>query len=142
MPSQESTRVAAPLAHRVGTDANAAQIADAVVAVWQEIDAALAPIVGQRGVAALYRRSLYLTRAAHPWLAGMHEGVETDMALAALKSVFRQQSSANAASGGSALFQTSHELLASLIGPSLTERLLRSVWANASSSPPAQDNTT
>ena len=75
-------------------------------------------------------------------MAGTHEGVQTDMDLAALKSVFRQQSSANAAGGGSALFQTFYELLASLIGPSLTERLLRSVWATSSSGPSAQDNTT
>jgi hypothetical protein len=142
MQNQESRRLAAPLAHRVGKDANAAQIADAIVATWQEIDAALTPIIGQRGVAALYRRSLYLTCAAHPWLAGTHEDAHTDMDLAALKSVFREQSSTHAAGGGNALFQTFYELLASLVGSSLTERLLRSVWANSSSDQHAQDNTT
>jgi len=142
MESLESRRIAAPLAHRVGKDANAAQIADAIVATWQEIEAALTPIIGQRAVVALYRRSLHLTGSIHPWMAGTHEGVQTDMDLAALKSVFRQQSSANAAGGGSALFQTFYELLASLVGPSLTERLLRSVWATSSSGPSAQDNTT
>jgi len=141
MESHESRRIAAPLAHRVGEDANAAQIADAIVAMWQEIEAALTPIIGQRGVVALYRRSLHLTGSTHPWMAGTHEGVQTDMDLAALKSMFRQQNSANAARGGSALFQTFYELLASLIGPSLTERLLRSVWATSLGGPPAQDNT-
>lgn len=139
MESQESRRIAAPLAHRVAKDADAAQIAEAVVSTWQEIDAALTPIIGQRGVAALHKRSLYLTGAAHPWLAGMHEGVQSTMDLATLKSVLAQQSSADAEAGGGALLQTFHELLASLVGPSLTERLLRSVWANSSSGPPAQD---
>ena len=37
--------------------------------------------------------------------------------------------------------QTFHELLATLVGPSLTERLLRSVWADSSSGPPAQDTS-
>jgi hypothetical protein len=138
MESQESRRIAAPLAHRVAQDADAAQIAEAAVSIWQEIDAALTPIIGQRGVAALYRRSLYITGATHPWLAGTHEGVPTAMDLAALKSALAQQNSA-AAVGGGALLQTFHELLASLVGPSLTERLLRSVWANSSSGPPAQD---
>ena len=139
MESQESRRIAAPLAHRVAQDADAAQIAEAAVSIWQEIDAALTPIIGQRGVAALYRRSLYITAATHPWLAGTHEGAQTAMDFAALKSVLAQQSGANAATGGSALFQTFHELLTSLVGPSLTERLLRSVWTNSSSGPPAQD---
>lgn len=141
MESQESGRIAAPLANRVGTDANAAQIADAMVATWQEIDAALTPIVGSKGVVALYRRSLYLTGAAHPWLAGTHEGTQAAIDLAALKSAVAQQSSADAALGGNALLQTFYQLLGSLVGPSLTERLLRSVWEHSSSGPPAQDTT-
>jgi hypothetical protein len=110
-----------------------------MVATWKEIDAGLAPIIGPRGVAALYKRSLYLTGGAHPWLAGLHEGTPTTMDLAALKSVIAQQSSADAAVGGNALLQTFHQLLASLVGPSLTERLLRPVWADSSTAAPAQD---
>lgn len=141
MESQESSRIPAPLANRVGQDANATQIADAMVATWQEIDAALTPIIGSGGVAALYKRSLYLTAAAHPWLAGTREGAQAAIDPAALKSVIAQQSSADAAIGSNALLQTFHQLLGSLIGPSLTERLLRSVWADSSSGPPAQDTT-
>lgn len=139
MESHESGRIAAPLASRVGRGASAAQIADVIVATWQEIDSALAPIVGSRGVAALYKRSLYLTAAAHPWLADMHDGAAAALDLTALKSVIVQQSSADAALGGNALLQTFHQLLGSLVGPSLTERLLRSVWADSSGDPPAQD---
>jgi acetyl-CoA acetyltransferase len=43
----------APLGDRVADDASAGQIADAIVALWQEIDQALHPIIGHRGVAAL-----------------------------------------------------------------------------------------
>lgn len=141
MGSQDSSRIAAPLANRVAQDANAAQIADAMAATWQEIDAALAPIIGSKGVAALYKRSLYLTAAAHPWLAGTRDSAHAAIDPAALKSVVAQQSSADAALGGNALLQTFHQLLGSLVGPSLTERLLRSVWADSSSGPPAQDTT-
>ena len=136
--SQESQRIAAALVRRAET---AQQIADAMVSTWQAIDAALSPIIGQRGVAMLYKRSLYLIAPTHPWLAGTHEGSQATMDLAALRSVFAQQSSTHAAAAGGAFLQTFHELLSSLIGPSLTERLLRPVWAPFSSGPPAQDTS-
>lgn len=89
----------------------------------------------------LYRRSLYLTSAAHPWLTGTPEEGPVTIDLEALKSVFTQQSSTHAIAAGGALLQTFHELLSSLIGLSLTERLLRPVWAPFSSGPPAQDTS-
>ena len=116
-------------------------IAEAIVATWREIDAALTPILGQRGVATLYKRCLYLTSAAHPWLAGTHEGMHATIDLAALHSAFSQQERGTAAGAAGALLHTFDGLLASLVGPSLTERLLRSVWANSLSGPAAQDAT-
>lgn len=120
----------------------AAQIADAVVATWKKIDAALSPIIGHGSVAVLHMRSLHLIDPAHPWLADMHQGVQTTIDLAALKAILAQQDSETAAAtAGGALLQTFYELLASLVGPSLTERLLRSVWENPLSGPPAQDTS-
>ena len=139
--SQEGRPLAAPLAHRVGAGANAAQVADAIFAVWAEIDDALTPILGSRGVAALYMRSLHLAGKAHPWLAAPDEGEPPAVGPAALKSALARHSSSAAAAGGSAFLQTFHELLASLVGASLTERLLRSVWAAPSSGPHKQDTT-
>ncbi|MGL6109776.1 MAG: hypothetical protein ACRC2B_06695 [Rubrivivax sp.] len=130
-----------PLANRVDKDADPTRIAAAVLSIWEEIDDALTPIVGSQGVVALYRRSLHLAVAQHPWLAGRDEGVLTDTDPAVLKSVLAQRSSAEAAAGGSAFLNTFHELLASLIGPSLTARLLRSVWEPPSSGAAAQDTT-
>lgn len=119
-------------------EASAAQIADAMVATWHEVDAALTPIIGRKAVVALYKRSLYLSGRTHPWLAGTHESAQA-LDLAALKPVVARQSSAEAALGSLALSQTFHQLLGGLIGSSLTERLLRSAWADASSGPPVQD---
>ncbi|NRF65697.1 hypothetical protein HLB44_01735 [Aquincola sp. S2] len=133
------SRLIAPLAQRVGEDASAAQIAAAVIATWREIDAALSPIIGTRGVAALYRRSLHLTAATHRWITVQPEVLPPEMDLAGLQSMIALQSSADAAAGSTALFQAFHELLGSLVGPALTERLLRTVWADASSGSPAQD---
>ena len=130
-----------PLAHRVADDALAAQIAAAVFAIWAEVDDALSPVIGVQGVVALYRRTVHLAAAQHPWLAGRDEGVLTDTDPAVLKSVLAQRSSAEAAAGGNAFLHTFHELLASLIGPSLTARLLRSVWEPPSSGVAAQDTS-
>jgi hypothetical protein len=129
------------LAQRAAEGADAAQIAEAVVSTWKKIDAALAPIIGKGSVAVLYLRSLHLIDPAHPWLADMHQGVETTIDLAALKSILARQDSETAAAAGGALLQTFYELLASLVGPSLTERLLRSVWENPLSGPSAQDTS-
>ena len=112
-----------------------------MVSIWRSIDTVLSPIVGQRGVAMLYKRSLYLVSSAHPWLAELHEGSQPTMDLAALASVFAQQNSQQACAAGGAFLQTFHELLSSLIGPSLSERLLRPVWPSFSSGPPAQDTS-
>jgi hypothetical protein len=131
----------APLAGRVADDASVEQIADAIVAIWQEIDQALHPIVGRRGVAALYNRSLHLTAAAYPWLAMGHRGLAAEVDPSALKGALVQQAAAEAAAGGMALFQTFHGLLAGLIGASLTDRLLRSVWARPAGTSPAQDTS-
>ena len=56
--SQESQRIAVALARRAET---AGQVADVLVSTWQAIDASLSPVIGHRGVAMLYKRSLYLT---------------------------------------------------------------------------------
>ncbi len=132
----EGRSITAPLAHRVAAGADAAQIASAVVNVWHEIDDALTPIVGAGGVVALYQRSLHLTAAAYPGLALKANGGGP----AQLQSLLAQQNPADAAASGSAFLLTFHGLLSSLVGPSLTERLLRSVWAPLSSGPPPQDS--
>jgi len=121
-------------AERFEKGADAVQIADAIVSTWQEISAALCPIIGQRGVTALYKRSLHLTSRTHPWLSRMPESASPTLDFTALKSTLAKQSSADADAGGDALLQIFQELLSVLIGSSLTERLLHSAWANSSDS--------
>jgi hypothetical protein len=87
MEGSESRPMSAPLVRRVREEAHAIQIADAVVAVWQEIDAALTPILGTRGLAALCKHSLYLAGLLHPRLAATPEGIQAPLDFAALKSV-------------------------------------------------------
>ncbi len=137
----ESRRIATTLARRAADGANAAQIADAIVSIWQDIEATLRPILGQRGVASLYRRSLHLAAMDHPWLADMQGAKHTALDLPSLQAAFAQQDSGTASTVGGDLLQTFYELLASLVGTSLTDQLLRPIWTNSSSGEPAQDQS-
>lgn len=105
----------------------------------QEIDAALSPIVGVRGVMALHTRSHHRCAASHAWMAGLRDAPAANAGCEALVALLAQREPGEALSGGDAYLQTFHDLLVSLIGPSLTERLLRTVWPPISSGTPAQD---
>jgi hypothetical protein len=138
-------RATAPLAHRIADDSTAPEIATACGAIWLEVHAVLSPIMGPRGVAALGQRSLHLASAEHAWLAARQPGGPAGLDAALLVSLLAQgASSDDAAAAGSLFLQTFRALLSSLIGSSLTERLLRSVWGppdTALNSPTAQDPT-
>ena len=130
-------------ADRVGGNAS---VMASVLASWDEIDVALTPIIGQQGVAALYKRSVHLAARAHPWLAVVLEGSGKGSAISdavvdldALKNAFQPQDVTEAKSAAEAILRNFFELLTNLIGSSLTERLLHSVWANFLSEPSKQD---
>jgi hypothetical protein len=122
-----------------GAEADAAAIAHAVVALWRDVDTALGPIIGARGVLALLNRSLHLTAAQHPWLAAVHQDMALQTDLAALESLFARQHAAAALAGGTELLLAFRRLLGTLIGPALTERLLRLAWNPGSLDPPSQE---
>lgn len=142
MDSQESSRFTAPLSQRLAEDANSRQIAEAIGAMWADIDTALQPVLGRRGVAALFRRSVHLAAARHPWLSPLKAGsVDAAADMAALMALFAAQSPALAAEAGSALFTIFRDLLTTLIGARLSERLLQAAWSTSSRATPAQDPT-
>jgi hypothetical protein len=141
MPSHGTDGIAAFLAKRQGSSDRPEQTAETIVAILREIAEALTPIIGPRGVAALYKRSLHLASQTCPCLSIPNEGVPTAMDVTALTTALAGQTRAEAALAGALLLQTFYELLATLVGPSLTERLLRSVWANFLSGASAPDTT-
>jgi hypothetical protein len=111
--------------------ADAASAADALDASWRAIDVALSPIIGPRGTLAIQSRSLHVAALAHPWLAAIAREPQEAANAAALRLLVGRQDRDDAVAGAQALLHAVIELLDSLIGPSLTERLLRSVWTNA-----------
>ncbi|MBC8999882.1 hypothetical protein IAI51_25475 [Pseudomonas sp. N40(2020)] len=139
--NEESRQIVASLAHQVGPNADAASIAQAIVSILQAMDAALTPIIGQQGVVALYRRSLHLCASRHPRLAHISDRAQTAQDLNALNSELVTESEADALFFGEVLLITFYELLTTLIGPSLTARLLRDVWKPSLSDTSAQENS-
>lgn len=138
--STGAQRYEAALVHLAADGANAASVATVACGAWREVTAALSPIVGQRGVSALYQRSLQSTRPQHPALPAE---CSDDMAAntMTLQAALSALSGPVAAAAGSALMIHFCDLLASLIGPSLADRLLRPVWAHLPGEPPVQDRS-
>lgn len=128
-------RIAAMIAGRVGVCADIKKVATAASSIWNDVDAALTPIIGKSGVAALYKRSLHTAIADHPCLVVAYEGVmPTGNDFAGLEIALLQQTPEQALAALLALLTTFHERLTFLIGGPLFERLLGSVWDKPSNS--------
>ena len=125
MEPPDTDGIAASLSRRVGPNAGAVQIAEAMAVMLQQIDAALGPVIGSRGVAALYKRSIHLACTTSRWLYVAQDEP------AALVRVLAQRSDAEADTGARVFLRSFDGLLTSLIGPSLTERLLHDVWVRS-----------
>jgi hypothetical protein len=119
------------LAQSAGKASDANTIAVATVAQWLQISARLTPVIGSHGLEVLFSRTLYLAGRSYSWL-----GVAGDRHLGAppldviRARLGRQQAPVAAAASCEFMFIFT-ELLATLIGDSLTGRLLDPVWAPA-----------
>jgi hypothetical protein len=137
----ETDGIAAHLGGLAEAGSSSDRVADSVGSTLRAIEQALAPIVGQRGVAALYKRSLHLAGNSFPWLPNAPASVLAAMDVGPLTTALAARTAGDAALAGASVIREFRTLLTTLIGHSLAERLLRSVWAAFLSSPPAQDNT-
>ena len=129
------------LSHPFETHSDPVAIAGELVHVVRDIAAVLTPILGSRGVAALYQRTLHVTRARHAWVAGPQEVAQPIIDLVALQAAFARQDRGEAAAAATAVLHAFHDLLASLIGEPLCERLLDPVWAHFLRRPTVKDPT-
>ena len=130
MESQQGGRWPPPLSTWLN-DADTSQVADATVALWLQINQALYPVIGHRGVAALFNRSVKHTAARFPWLGQDPQDALALVDPSVLKAALLRQTAAEATAGVDSLFQSLHDLLTSLIGSSLTDQLMRSAWAHS-----------
>lgn len=118
------------LAHRAGESPDASIVAGAMISIWNEIAVLLEPVIGRRGVNVTFRRSLYLASKDFALLAFNEENEDNSALLANLNARLASQDTENAAEAGYILLVIFIELLTTLIGEPLTERLLHSVWAS------------
>lgn len=109
-------------------DYSARMVADAAVARWESMVGALTPVLGQRGVAALYRRTLIVAARMHPCLIEAYDDAEP-LRFEQLRKVLAEQSADEAAAATDASIQAFHELLNSVIGVPLTQSLLGDLWS-------------
>jgi hypothetical protein len=127
--------------HPFEANSDPVAIAGELVRLVQDIAAVLTPILGSRGVAALYQRTLHVTRSSHAWVAGPQEIAQHIIDLVALQAAFARQDRDEAAAAATALLHAFHDLLASLIGEPLCQRLLDPVWAHFPRRPTVKDPT-
>ena len=101
--------------------------AHSVVHEWDATLAALSPVIGRLGVAALYDRSVRLSSLRFGWLAELGAASQAPVDLELLRAVLVRQSNEQVLACAAMLRQSFNDLLTSLVGASLTERLLSSV---------------
>jgi len=124
---------------RAGDALEASVVAEATLGILQQIASQLTPVIGSRGVDALFRRSLHLTRTFLPWLVQSEVSDDSTVLLASLKAGLADLEPNAAIEASHALLMTFTNLLTSLIGKSLTKRLLSQVWVPLS---PASEQET
>jgi hypothetical protein len=85
------------------------EVAALVATTFRGIDLALSPIIGQQGMAALYKRCLHLSRPLHAWLPVDAEGSQGNVGAGAetnfapLTAALAQRTSVDAAAAGTQL---------------------------------------
>lgn len=116
----------------VGGPTELAGLADALEGVWRAVGDHLFGIIGHQGVSGLYQRSLHVAGRDHAWLADCFEGAQAPMDLKLLRATMMRQPFENAREGAIALLDIFYQMLVGMVGVSLSERLLRSIWQNFS----------
>lgn len=130
-----------PLSQRVAKDDDSQRIAAAISALWADIQTALQPVIGRRSVSALLWRALQLGAAKYSWLAAIRFASDDAVNLGELTALFAAQPPALAREAGDALFEIFRELLLTLIGATLSDRLLQTTSSTSSRTAPAQHLT-
>jgi hypothetical protein len=116
------------LRQRAGDSPDAPAIAKATAETWLLMSAQLTPVIGGNGVDAILKRSVHLTSVVFPWLSVPDAQLDVDSLPVRISVLLAGREPVAAAQASSSLLITFTELLATLIGNSLTRRLLDPVW--------------
>ncbi len=116
------------LVHGSGDFPDSSAIAEATLSTWHQVAVRLGPVIGSRGVEALFNRSLHITSKSYPWLAVDESGENFAFQFPDLRARIALREPVDAEEASHTLLVNFTELLATLIGESLTMRLLEPVW--------------
>ena len=116
------------LVRRSGAPVTSEALAQSTMDTWAHMAERLEPVIGARGVDALFSRSLHLVGKNHKWLDTSGVKGNDAVSLASIKRSFQGSETSTGMDAACALLATFTELLANLIGESLTTRLLAAVW--------------
>jgi hypothetical protein len=111
----------------VGDPGSAEQVAAAAMRICERLTRYLAGIVGQGGIRTLLNRSLTLTRADYPWIAGVDTSSDASR-WAALHDCLAEQDAATALEAFTMFLGAFVALFGRLIGDALVARLLHDIW--------------
>lgn len=110
---------------------HAEKFADDAVNMWELLATQLVLIIGDSGFSSIYARSVFMCHASYPWLKGSALSPYGKHRFAELKSSLQGQRPEEASAANRLLLIRFTDILASLIGELLTERILRSAWSQA-----------
>jgi len=105
-------------------------VADGAIDLWQRLATELVVIIGEGGFQSLFSRSVQLTSAAFPWIAPIHSRSPIESQLLALKASLAGGEFPDATEASIYLLATFCDVLAGLIGDTLTDSILRSAWGD------------
>jgi len=112
---------------------NMADSGDTAVRLWKQLASQLISIIGEGGFHALYARSLFLVSKEFPLLASGEVRRPANLQFTDLKAGLERQGAADAGKASGALLVTFTDVLASLIGDTLTTDILISAWGGNAS---------
>jgi hypothetical protein len=96
--------------------------------LWTQLAAPLSLVIGAGGFESLYGRSVHLSQVTYPWLSASTESPAPDPLFHQLQKSLQQQPPALASEANCLLLVTFTNILGSMIGESLTSRILSSAW--------------
>ncbi len=112
------------------TSKHAEMTAHAAIRLWEQMATQIIAIVGEDGFDSLFARGVSLAQARFPWLSAGSASRPADHRFANLKACFEGTTPELAGEANRLLLIIFTDILASLIGEPLTERILNSAWGS------------
>jgi len=106
------------------------EVVETTLGLWSRFAPELTAVVGAGGFMSLYSRSVKLTGGRYPWVLSELSKPTCGDGLSELRACLGHQTPAQAHLASEDLLNVFFDLLASLIGESLTGQILDSAWSS------------